>query len=60
MASNRYLGRRGFLQGAMCGIKMGVDAYRQDKVIFWDGEHECYADTHPRPNRDSKFPAPSS
>lgn len=45
---------------AMCGIKMGVDSYRQDKVIFWDGERECYADSHPRPNRDSKVPALSS
>lgn len=41
----------------MAGIKMGVDAYRQDKAIFWDYTKECYADTHPRPNRTSKFPA---
>ena len=42
---------------AMAGIRMGVDAYRQEKVIFWDGERECYAKKHPRPNRSSKLPA---
>jgi predicted dehydrogenase len=42
---------------AMAGIKMGVEAYRQDKVIFWDGDKECYVKKHPRPNRASKFPA---
>jgi len=41
---------------AMAGIKMGVESYRQDKVIFWDGERECYVKKHPRPNRTSKFP----
>ncbi len=41
---------------AMAGIKMGVDSYRQDKVIFWDGERERYARKHPRPHRDAKFP----
>ena len=41
---------------AMAGIKMGVDSYRQDKVIFWDGEKERYAKEHPRPDRLSKFP----
>lgn len=41
---------------AMAGIKMGVESYRQDKVIFWDGERECYVKKHPRPNRDSKYP----
>jgi len=45
---------------AMAGIKMGVDSYRQDKVIFWDHEKECYADAHPRPNRTSKHPVESS
>lgn len=42
---------------AMAGIKMGVEAYRQDRVIFWDGEKERYVDKHPRPKRTSKFPA---
>ncbi len=42
---------------AMAGIKMGVDSYRQDKVVFWDGQRECYVKKHPRPNRSSKFPA---
>lgn len=41
---------------AMAGIKMGVESYRQDKVIFWDGEKECYVKKHPRPNRTSKVP----
>ncbi len=45
---------------AMCGIKMGVESYRQDKVIFWDGTGECFVDAHPRPNRDSKIPSISS
>ena len=45
---------------AMAGIKMGVEAYRQDKVIFWDGEKECYVPTHPRPNRTSKVPTPEA
>jgi hypothetical protein len=42
---------------AMAGIKMGVESYRQDKTIFWNGEKECYVRKHPRPNRDSKYPA---
>ena len=41
---------------AMAGIKMGVDSYRQDKVIFWDGKRERYARRHPRPHRDAKEP----
>jgi predicted dehydrogenase len=41
---------------AMAGIKMGVEAYRQDKTIYWDGEKECYVDSHPRPDRASKVP----
>lgn len=45
---------------AMAGIKMGVDAYRQDKVIFWDGEKEQYVHEHPRPKRDSKYPVEKS
>ncbi|HOZ47296.1 MAG TPA: Gfo/Idh/MocA family oxidoreductase, partial [Candidatus Hydrogenedentes bacterium] len=27
---------------AMAGVKMGVDSYRQDKVIFWDHKKEGY------------------
>jgi len=42
---------------AMCGIRMSIDAYRQDKVIFWDGERERYCKKHPRPDRKSKLPA---
>jgi GH35 family endo-1,4-beta-xylanase len=41
----------------MAGIKMAVEAYRQDKVVFWDPVNECYAASHPRPNRSSKIPA---
>lgn len=42
---------------AMVGIKMGIDAYRQEKTIFWDGTTESYTDQHPRPDRISKLPA---
>lgn len=41
----------------MVGIRMGVDAYRQDKVVYWDHEKECYADSHPRPERKSFWPS---
>ena len=41
---------------AMAGIKMSVDSYRQDKVVFWDRAKESYVDEHPRPNRSSKMP----
>ena len=41
---------------AMVGIKMGVDSYRQDEVIFWDSARERCVKRHPRPNRDSKYP----
>jgi len=42
---------------AMVGIRMGVEAYREDRVKFWDGAREHYVKKHPRPDRDSKFPA---
>ena len=42
---------------AMAGIRMGVDAYRQEKVIFWDGERECYSKKHPRPERSALVPS---
>ncbi|NIA14267.1 MAG: Gfo/Idh/MocA family oxidoreductase [Nitrospiraceae bacterium] len=45
---------------AMAGIKMGVDSYRQDKVIFWDGKRERYVKKHPRPHRDAKEPRPGT
>jgi len=45
---------------AMAGVKMGVDSYRQDKVIFWDNDRECYVETHPRPERTSKVPVEKS
>jgi predicted dehydrogenase len=41
---------------AMAGIKMGVDAYRAEKTISWDGAREKYTRRHPRPHRDSKAP----
>lgn len=41
---------------AMAGIKMGVDAYREEKTIYWDGARERYSRKHPRPDRDSKTP----
>lgn len=42
---------------AMAGIKMGVEAYRQEKVIYWDNARECYVHKHPRPKRSSKLPS---
>ena len=41
---------------AMAAIKMGVDAYRKEKTIYWDGVRERYCRRHPRPDRDSKEP----
>jgi predicted dehydrogenase len=41
---------------AMVGIKLGVDSYRQDKVMFFDGTTERKVDSHPRPDRISKVP----
>lgn len=41
---------------AMVGIKLGVESYRQDKVMFWDGAAERSVDSHPRPNRAGKVP----
>jgi predicted dehydrogenase len=45
---------------AMAGIKMGLDSYRQDKVIFWDHVKESYVGSHPRPDRLSKLPTEQS
>lgn len=42
---------------AMAAVKMAVESYRRDQVIFWDGERECYVPSHPRSNRSSKYPA---
>lgn len=42
---------------AMAGIKMAVDSYRQDRVIFWDAQREKYLKHHPRPHRNSKYPS---
>ncbi len=41
---------------AMAGVKMAVDSYRQDRVIFWNPATEQYTGTHPRPERSSKVP----
>ncbi len=41
---------------AMVGIKLGVDSYRQDRVMFFDPKTERQVNSHPRPNRTSKFP----
>jgi predicted dehydrogenase len=43
-----------FAYRAQAGTKMACDSYRQEKAIFWDPVNEHYADTHPRPNRDTK------
>ncbi len=40
----------------MVGMRMIVDAYRKEQTIYWDREQEAYVDSHPRPNRRSKFP----
>jgi len=45
---------------AMVGIKLGVDSYRQDRVMFFDPNTERQVSSHPRPNRTSKFPAMKS
>lgn len=39
---------------AMAATKMGCDAYREEKTIFWDNEKERYVRRHPRPDRKSK------
>jgi predicted dehydrogenase len=41
---------------AQAATKMGVDSYKQDRMIFWDNENEKYVRKHPRPNRVSKYP----
>jgi hypothetical protein len=41
----------------MAGVKMGVDAYRQEEVIFWDYQKESYTEKHPRPDRKSYWPS---
>ena len=41
---------------ALAGIWMGVESYKQDKVMFWDNDAERFVKKHPRPHRDSKFP----
>jgi predicted dehydrogenase len=45
---------------AMVGIKLGVDSYRQDRVMFFDPRTERQVNSHPRPNRASKFPVKTS
>lgn len=45
---------------AMAGVRMGIDSYRKEKVIFYDGAKERYTLRHPRPHRDSKHPAVES
>ncbi len=40
----------------MIAMKMAVEAYRQDTVIYWDNDAQEYIDSHPRPNRRSKYP----
>lgn len=41
---------------AMVGIRMGLDSYLKDQVVFWDNARECFVDSHPRPRRDAKHP----
>jgi predicted dehydrogenase len=45
---------------AMVGIRLGVDSYRQDSVMFFDPKTERQVSSHPRPTRTSKFPAVQS
>jgi len=45
---------------AMAVTKLACDSYRQEKVLFWDGEKEQQVEDHPRPNRISKIPAVES
>ncbi len=59
IATGDAAGHSGQVSGvdrAMAGIKMGVDSYRKDKVILWDGEKEKYVRKHPRPRRTAKYP----
>ena len=44
----------------MVAIKLGVDSYRQDRVMFFDPTAEHQVNSHPRPNRTSKFPVMKS
>jgi predicted dehydrogenase len=41
---------------ALVGIRTAVDAYRQDKVVYFDNGKEDYLPEHPRPSRPSKVP----
>jgi len=45
---------------AMAGIKLGVESYRQDKVMFFDAKKERTVSSHPRPSRTSKYPTVKS
>lgn len=45
-----------FAYRAMAGIKMGVDAYRKERTVFWDWKKEKYVRRHPRPDRTWKLP----
>ena len=49
-----------FAYRAQAGTKMACDSWREDKAIFWDHVNECYVDSHPRPNRDTKIPVVKS
>jgi predicted dehydrogenase len=42
---------------AMAVTKLGCDAYRADKTLFWDNGAEKQVRKHPRPGRSSKVPA---
>jgi predicted dehydrogenase len=44
----------------MVGIKLGVDSYRYDRVMFFDPKTEQQVNSHPRPNRTSKVPVVKS
>lgn len=41
---------------AMVTTKLGCDAWRQDKTLFWDNARECQVRNHPRPKRSSRWP----
>jgi len=41
---------------AMVGIRLAVEAYREDQVVYWDAKEERRVASHPRPDRDSFVP----
>ncbi len=45
---------------ALVVTRLGIESYRQDKILFWDHEEQRQTRKHPRPHRDSKYPVQES